>query len=491
MKVTKFSSQIQSSVSSDNFSASSSLMPSDAFFNLISQMADKNETQNHIDAVSDSTPAVSSTAEIDNANKELTITEKKSGDIDSQPVSTKDANASTSTAKKPTSEESANNEDDAKIAYLQLTDSMSEINNKDLLDAVTASSETKTVLPMDVAVNNNMANLISDNAMIQPVITTTENNPIPQQDDVDVQNQIVMTSPVVESLNQTATLKNTPDTTVEADPISVVNTTTINLPEVAHSSPQFSQQSFSNNQQDDQTDLLDELTQPVDAPSAKANTTAPEPSSKIAPAQVAEIALASQASAQSMLQAPSDLAATAFTQLSQFINERTAQYAPAAAFPTPAAVQDTYTTMVQNNSLIDVTEKVELLPPTMDSMMRETFNANIKIYPPDLGPVFAKLRMDKGNAELVILTDSVRVKEIVESQLPNLRQSFQNSELNLTHVKVETMGLDAKSQNNQQQQQQKNTDQSSLQQFNNGLTSSIEKMDNSPKESHTLIDTYA
>jgi len=134
--------------------------------------------------------------------------------------------------------------------------------------------------------------------------------------------------------------------------------------------------------------------------------------------------------------------------------------------------------------------KVELLPPAMGSLVAETYNANIKIYPPELGSVIAKLKLDKKNAELVIVTENNRVKEVIESNLSQLRQQFQQADINLTSIKIEvqTSQSGSKEQNSQNQQ----ADQSFSAKEDTKQSNQTNSSSNSPRQRiDSIIDTYA
>lgn len=143
-----------------------------------------------------------------------------------------------------------------------------------------------------------------------------------------------------------------------------------------------------------------------------------------------------------------------------------------------------------NNHEYDL--KIDLLPQSLDALIKESYNASIKIYPPELGAVLAKLKLEKNNAELVIMTEHTRVKEIIESNLTQLRENFQNADINLTNIQigVQTSQAGADGQSNQN---------------NHSANETIEKNDNSmndlnkktvatktaPQRLNSLIDTYA
>lgn len=131
---------------------------------------------------------------------------------------------------------------------------------------------------------------------------------------------------------------------------------------------------------------------------------------------------------------------------------------------------------------------IELLPQSIDAMVKEAYDAKIKIYPPELGQVQAKLRVSKNNAELVIMTENSQVKGIVEANLPQLRQHFQQADINLTNVHVEVFQSTTKEQNNQNRQQD---DQRQGRYNTNELNEEVNQPIEAKKIITSIIDTYA
>ena len=100
----------------------------------------------------------------------------------------------------------------------------------------------------------------------------------------------------------------------------------------------------------------------------------------------------------------------------------------------------------------DVHFNVELLPQTIDSLAKQTYDAKIRIYPPELGHITASLKIDRNTAELTIIAQNDHVKSIIESNMPQLRQNFQQADITLSSVQVQTAtsGNKDTSDNNQQ-----------------------------------------
>jgi flagellar hook-length control protein FliK len=66
----------------------------------------------------------------------------------------------------------------------------------------------------------------------------------------------------------------------------------------------------------------------------------------------------------------------------------------------------------------------------------EAYTAKIKVYPPDLGQVSAEIVINKGMAELTLVTEHRHVKEFIETSLHQLRETFMDANINLSQVNV-------------------------------------------------------
>lgn len=152
----------------------------------------------------------------------------------------------------------------------------------------------------------------------------------------------------------------------------------------------------------------------------------------------------------------------------------------------PVVTQTTYADSAQQ---IESRAEIELLPQTIESIMKESVNAQIKLYPPELGSVIAKLRVGKNSTELTIVTENDRVKQVVEASLTKLRDHFQQADISLSNVQVQTASIDSSAKQMNQQQQEKGR---SL--YSNDI---IDREESSvvsvepQKKKNTLVDTYA
>ncbi|MCW5588683.1 MAG: flagellar hook-length control protein FliK [Legionellales bacterium] len=114
-------------------------------------------------------------------------------------------------------------------------------------------------------------------------------------------------------------------------------------------------------------------------------------------------------------------------------------------------------------------------------------SAEIKIYPPDLGTIHAKIKMDGTQADLSFTTQHSAVKDALENSLPRLRELLAQSGLSLGDVSVAT-----------QQRQQQHSDQGNFQSSSTDamVTAETEEEISTSSAKHTivmngLVDYYA
>lgn len=181
----------------------------------------------------------------------------------------------------------------------------------------------------------------------------------------------------------------------------------------------------------------------------------------------------------------------AFTQLGNLVNTQTMAQFNHSPSTTLSAQQPVYTAQLNTQHPVNYATEIEYTTPSVTSFMKDTYDANIKIYPPELGHVTAKLRLDKNNAELMILTDNNHVKGIIEANLPKLREHFQQADINLTNIQVQTQSSSAREQAEQRQQQQQQSANNATHQQPSSLNAPSEPSKTVVKEINSLIDTYA
>lgn len=81
--------------------------------------------------------------------------------------------------------------------------------------------------------------------------------------------------------------------------------------------------------------------------------------------------------------------------------------------------------------------KVELSQSMSNAELNlTTYHANIKIYPPELGKVTARMKMDKNVATLEITAENKQVKALIQNHLSNLREQFSQSNIQLNKIEV-------------------------------------------------------
>lgn len=180
----------------------------------------------------------------------------------------------------------------------------------------------------------------------------------------------------------------------------------------------------------------------------------------------------------------------ALTQMSQVINAQTTRYAQRNNEANLNSTSISYADTLKNKSNQEFELNIQTLPTaTLNSINKESYHASIKIYPPELGQVIAKLKINGNNTELVIQAENNVVKQIVEASLSQLRDSFQQSDINLTTVMVETTHADAKQQNKNQQPSQAFAESPSNNEINQEDGHLVKKI--SSRSLDSIIDTYA
>jgi flagellar hook-length control protein FliK len=182
----------------------------------------------------------------------------------------------------------------------------------------------------------------------------------------------------------------------------------------------------------------------------------------------------------------------ALVQMGNFINgETTRQSMEGKTSVTSAREASTvdYGEILSKSSRPEYEMKIDLLPMTVGA--QEVYKANIKIYPPELGSVIAKLKMDKKNAELIIVTENNRVKEVVESNLSQLKQQFQQADINLTHIQIEVQTPQTGSGEQHNQERQSHLPEFSANEDTKSSNKSNTPSDSASRRLDSLIDTYA
>lgn len=84
----------------------------------------------------------------------------------------------------------------------------------------------------------------------------------------------------------------------------------------------------------------------------------------------------------------------------------------------------------------DYSLEVEFLPQLSKDALKDIQVAHIKIYPPELGPIVAKIDIKKNGISLDILANNTKVKEMIESHLSDLQKHFMQSALPIQHINI-------------------------------------------------------
>lgn len=93
-------------------------------------------------------------------------------------------------------------------------------------------------------------------------------------------------------------------------------------------------------------------------------------------------------------------------------------------------------TFSQGTKKITLTE-LKFQPQDLTSLKVDSYTAKLKVYPPDLGQVIAEIQVHNGQTELTIRTENPQVKHFIEQHLSHLRDSFEQSNINLGQVSIQ------------------------------------------------------
>jgi flagellar hook-length control protein FliK len=142
---------------------------------------------------------------------------------------------------------------------------------------------------------------------------------------------------------------------------------------------------------------------------------------------------------------------------------------------------------IKNAQDLGYESRLELLSASVGPQRKESYDAKIKIYPPELGSVIAKLKMENNKVELMLLTETNHVKQVIEANLPLLKEHFIHSDMQLTDIQVQT-NLPDNQQNADDKLENRHFQDKGQPKSLNPATSLPEK---ESKLSNSLVDTYA
>lgn len=123
----------------------------------------------------------------------------------------------------------------------------------------------------------------------------------------------------------------------------------------------------------------------------------------------------------------------------------------------------------------------------MNSTGKETYHANIKIYPPEMGKIEARIRMDNNKANLIITTENNQVTDILKANISMLKDHFTQSHLNLDKIDIQTS---LSFQGQEQKQQLKENQSDERMPVEKVLTKATQAHENKENKSDSTIDTY-
>ncbi len=125
-------------------------------------------------------------------------------------------------------------------------------------------------------------------------------------------------------------------------------------------------------------------------------------------------------------------------------------------------------------------DKIEQSQRDLDS-----YHLNIRINPPELGPITARLKVNKNKVELNIMTNNAQVEQVVKAHLATLTEQFNQSSMQLENVWVNHSDLAGQQYENPAPHTQQYDQE--IQKVN---TPQTQVADKTKKTSDALIDAY-
>lgn len=368
-----------------------------------------------------------------------------------------------------------------------------EVTSDDILHTE-SEAETTSLNPFDAALLANLSLPVDASQQSLPQQSQQPQQPVQEN---DVGQDLAANNQAINTINQTPVIKEALKPAISVDSFEVnqilkeniakikelkkedISMSSMNVVENSSDVEQFLQTKETIKQKINEPNLsLQNLNQPIDL---------------LANQFVQPVAASLNAQNQDQGHAEANQYQNALVQLGEMINSHTKSLAnPESTNLTLSHPSADYASLLNNQAKVQhphLEIKLESLPASArDAVIKETYNANIKIYPPELGTVLAKLRIGQNIAELVILTENDKVKEIVQANLNQLREQFQQSNIQLTSIDVQTSPQETKDQNeNQQHLQQSFAAREKTNESNQSTTVSKETKHNID----ALVDTYA
>lgn len=115
----------------------------------------------------------------------------------------------------------------------------------------------------------------------------------------------------------------------------------------------------------------------------------------------------------------------------------------------------------------------------------ENYTAQLNLHPAELGQITAKIEVIQGAATITFITEHAHAQQLMEHHLPELRNVFQNSDLNLTSVNIHNGGAQDKNEPGAYKRPEKEDDLKRTDNHNKNLGI------NNVQRKNSIIDTYA
>lgn len=133
--------------------------------------------------------------------------------------------------------------------------------------------------------------------------------------------------------------------------------------------------------------------------------------------------------------------------------------------------------------------KFQLATPNPETVLRSSYSLNqhsakISVHPEELGTITANIQFHEGKAALILSADHQQVRSFLESNLHQLRETFQEAHIQLDQASVQH-------QNTQDQGKQQQSDRQQLERHGQPKAEQLVETEPKNARSNTMIDTYA
>lgn len=161
---------------------------------------------------------------------------------------------------------------------------------------------------------------------------------------------------------------------------------------------------------------------------------------------------------------------------------------PLASSTIPSATVNTTASI--NPEKIIALEALQYNASQLTSLKTGNYSARLKVSPPDAGPITADILIHKGTTDVTLRCDNPSVRHFLEMHLQPLKESFQQSTLQLGHVAIQAHFNETSSFHHSSSEHPAFVDYSSKSPEKNAQKISALSEEPKPSLSQSIIDTW-